>query len=982
MNAPRYLTSICVFVLALQLLPAQQLKPSTISYEGQNVSSVDIAGRPDLNVRQLRQVIAQPVGAPYSQEKVDATIAALKQAGQFKDVQLEVRPQADGLQVLFVLQPAYYFGIFDFGKATSVFSYPRLLQVANFPNQEPYTGSRVEEAESGLLNFFHRVGYFQATVEPELQSDATHGVVNVLFHVNLKRKAKFGNITLTGASDEETRRLQNRLHSWGARLRGAYLKSGKTYSLKNLDAATTYLQGELGKQHYLAGQVKLIAANYNPGTNRADITFKVTQGEKIAINIQGGHVWARTSKKLIPVYQENAVDSDLVQEGANNLVSYFQSKGFFDARVRSHIDHNASGTAVVYEIEKGKKGKVASVAVRGNHNFPEDDLLSHVTVKKGRFFSHGKYSQQLVRKSAKNLEAVYRNAGYSQATVTPNIVNDDQGKLKVTFQVNEGVQDIVDSLKIEGNRSIQEAELAPKGLNLTPGKPYSAQLLDKDRDQIMATYLDRGYLTANFKSTSRPLKNDPHHLEVVYKIEEGPQVRTVMVDTLGIQHTRPEIIARNAKIPVGQPLSETTLLKSESQLLTLGVFDWASVDPQRPITKDSDAEVLIKLHEAKRNSLTYGFGFEAFNRGGSVPGGTIALPNLPPVGLPSTFKTSQKTFYGPRGSVEYSRYNFRGRGETVTLGVFAGRLDQRLSASWSNPSFWNSIWSSSLTLSGERTSENPIFTAQIAQAGLQFQRFLDTKKTETLFLRYTLRRTNLSNLLVPDLVTPEDRNERLSTLSASFIRDTRDNALDAHRGIYESFDVAMNPSVLGSNTNFGRALGQIAYYRAVGGGDRLIWANSFRLGLEQAFAGDHVPLSERFFSGGGSTLRGFPLNGAGPQRTVAVCSNPADTSTCTKIRVPVGGSQLVILNSELRFPIPIELPLIGSGLGGAVFYDGGNVYNSIGFGNFFSNYTNTLGFGFRYKTPVGPVRFDIGHNLNPIAGVKATQIFITLGQAF
>src|ERR1700730_7451799 len=129
----------------------------------------------------------QPVGAPYAKEKVDATIAALKQAGQFKDVQLEVHPETDGLQVLFVLQPAYYFGIFEFGNATTMFSYPRLLQVSNYPSQQPYTGIRVEEAESALLNFFHRAGYFQATVEPELQSDATHGIVNVLFHINLKR---------------------------------------------------------------------------------------------------------------------------------------------------------------------------------------------------------------------------------------------------------------------------------------------------------------------------------------------------------------------------------------------------------------------------------------------------------------------------------------------------------------------------------------------------------------------------------------------------------------------------------------------------------------------------------------------------------------------------------------------------------------------------------------------------------------------------
>lgn len=985
MNASRYLASIgvlvsAVFILSFQPLPAQQLTPSAISYEGQNVSSVDIAGRPDLNLRQLRQLIAQPAGKPYSKEKIDATIAALKQAGQFKDVQLEVHPEANGLQVLFVLQPGYYFGIFDFGNATKVFSYTRLLQVANFPNQEPYTGIRVERAESALLDFFHRTGYFQATIEPELQTDSAHGVVNVLFHVNLKRKAKFGTIALTGASEEETKRLRSKLHTWGARLRGAYLSTGKTYSSKKLETAATYLQGELAKQHYLAGQVKLIAANYNPGTNRADITFRVTQGEKISIDIQGARVSGRTQKKVIPIYQENTVDADLVQEGANNLVSYFQAKGFFDAKVNSRIAKQPSGTSIVYEIERGKRGKVGSIDIKGNHHVDGDGLLSHVAVVKGNFFSHGKYSQQLLRKSVKNLENTYKNAGYSQATVTSKVIH-DQGKLKITFQVNEGVQDVVDSLKIEGNNSLPESELVPKGLNLAPGKPYSDQLLDQDRDQIIATYLDRGYLTANFRSTSRPLKNDPHHLEVIYTIYEGPQVRTVMVETLGARHTRPEIIAHNAKVPVGQPLRQTELLKSESQLYGLGVFDWASVDPQRPITKDSDTEVLIKLHEAKRNSLTYGFGFEAFNRGGSIPGGTIALPNLPPVGLPSSFKTSQKTFYGPRGSIEYSRFNFRGRAETVTVGAFAGRLDQRASASWSNPSFWNSIWSSSLILSGERTSENAIFTAQIAQAGLQFQRFLDSKKTQTLFLRYSLRRTRLSNLLIPDLVTPEDRNERLSTLSASYIRDTRDNALDAHRGIYESFDLAMNPSVLGSNTNFGRALGQIAYYRGLGS-SKVTWANSFRLGLEQAFSGSHVPLSERFFSGGGSTLRGFPLNGAGPQRTVAVCSNPADASTCGKIRVPVGGSQLVILNSEVRFPIPVDLPLIGSGLGGAVFYDGGNVYNSIGFGNFFPNYTNTLGFGFRYKTPVGPVRFDIGHNLNPIAGVKSTQFFITLGQAF
>ena len=168
---------------------------------------------------------------------------------------------------------------------------------------------------------------------------------------------------------------------------------------------------------------------------------------------------------------------------------------------------------------------------------------------------------------------------------------------------------------------------------------------------------------------------------------------------------------------------------------------------------------------------------------------------------------------------------------------------------------------------------------------------------------------------------------------------------------------------------------RLAYYKPVFTKD-VIWANSIRLGLEQAFAGALIPLSESFFSGGGSTLRGFPLNGAGPQRAVQVCGIPGDQSTCGQISVPLGGPQLFILNSELRFPTHVI-----DKLGAVVFYDGGNVFQSLGLGDI-GNYSNTVGFGLRYSTPVGPVRLDIGRNLNPIQGVNATQFFITLGQAF
>jgi outer membrane protein assembly factor BamA len=514
-------------------------------------------------------------------------------------------------------------------------------------------------------------------------------------------------------------------------------------------------------------------------------------------------------------------------------------------------------------------------------------------------------------------------------------------------------------------------------LNLGPGKPYSAQLLEEDRNQIIAAYLNSGYLNAKFESHVSRAQDDPHAIDVVYVIDEGTLARVGQVGILGANKTRATLIRTitDSGVQEGQPLSEGKFLTAESDLYNLDTFDWVSVAPLRPISDQSEEEVLIKVHESKRNTMDVGGGIEVLPRSGNIPVGAVVVPGLPAVSLGSKYTTSQKSFVGPRVTFQLARRDLRGRAETAAIDIVYSRLDQRGMLSFTDPHLNGSTWSSLFSVSGERTTENPIYTAVLGQAGLQFERAFDRKRTRLLRARYSYQRTDLTNITIPELVLPRDQHVRTSTFAIEYVRDSRDNALDAHRGIFQTFTFGVTPTALGSSANFVRFLGRTSLYKPIK--PWLTWANNFRLGLAPPFAGSYVPLSESFFSGGPDSLRGFPINGAGPQRPVTVCSNPSNSSTCSLISVPVGGQMLAIWNSEARFPIPLK-----KGLGGVFFYDGGNVYSKINLNQLKNNWSNSVGIGLRYQTPIGPIRFDVGRNLSPIPGVKATQFFVTVGQAF
>jgi len=958
---------------------APSIEQALSSYEGQNVAAVEIAGHPELNASEFLSLYVQKAGTPFDANAVNKTATALKAKGNFKEVQIQVDPDPNGVRILYILEPAIYFGIFQFPGAER-FTYSRLVQIANYPPEAPFNAGDVEKDRQSLLTFFRQEGYFQVEVEPEVKVDDTNHLANLFFHVALKKRAKFGAIDIEDTAPDDVAKLNKSLQSLRARARGAAIRTGKTYRRSTLTRATQYLQSQLAKQDRLGAQVKLAGAEYHADTNRADIHFDVKPGPLTHVEIHGAHLFSWTKKNLLPVYQGIGVDDESVEEGRQALISYFQAKGFFDVKVDANLDEKDGRDAIVYQITKEKKHKVSEVNVRGNKQISNDVLDAHLSLEEKHLFSPGKFSEKLVRQSVKNLQSVYQSEGFSSVQIVPSVKRDG-GNIEVLFKVTEGPRDIVNTLQIEGADTFPESKLAPQGLKLAVGKPYSQALVQADRTNIVANYLKAGYLTSSFRQTATPVaKNDPHHINVVYHIYEGPQVYTDRVLTLGREHTRQRLIDGDvASIKPAEPLTETDLLTAESQLYNhTGVFDWAEVDPKRQITTQTKEDVLVKVHEAKKNQITYGFGFEVINRGGSVPSGTVVVPGLPPVGLPSDFKTAQKAFYGPRGTFQYTRNNVRGKSETISFTAFAGRLDQRGAVYYIDPNFMWSQWRATASFSAEKNEENPIFSSQQELGSFQVQRHLDKAKLVSLFLRYSFSKTDLPRVEIPDLVLDADKHVRLSTIAANITRDTRDNPLDEHKGMLDSIEFDLNTTRLGSSVNFAKMNLQAAYYKQ--GLRHIVFANSLRIGLAQPFLSSRVPLSEAFFTGGGSTLRGFPLDGAGPQRSVQICkdgSKTCDSSQVNLINVPSGGNELLLINSEARIPLPIR-----KGLGLAVFYDGGNVFPNVGFHNFTSLYSNNVGLGLRYATPVGPIRVDLGRNLNPIHGIKATQYFISIGQAF
>jgi outer membrane protein insertion porin family len=960
------------------------------SYVGRTVKLVELPGVPDAD--HLLQMLPQKAGQPLDRDQVRDSIRVLFSTGRFADIQAEVTVSGTDVILTFTTSLNFFVGAIDVEGAPGHPSYNQIVNASKLQFGELHTLDKLNRSLQNIRQLMQENGYYRARVTAESTSNATTQQVNILFHITAREPAHVGEVKVSGHPSFSQGQVQDL----------ARLHPGERVTAARITNALQRLRKKLQKQQRVLAQVSIAELKYRAESNVVDYTFLIEPGPVVVVYAQGFHVSRGTLKKEIPVYQENALDNDLLNEGKRNLLNYLQSRGHFDASVDFQKETTPDTVRIIYRIDPGPVHKLELVEITGNKYFSTQLLRQRLQIQPtGKFFSPGRYSEALLKNDVAGFQALYLSNGFREAKIQTKVDDDyrrNPNHLAVHIRIEEGPQTLVGAFRIVGNQKV-EAKAFPE-LNTAAGQPYSEQSLASDRDSILNYYFNHGFSNAVLDIITDTTPGTPDREDVTYAIQEGEQFFVSHVMVGGLEHTRDYVVQREVQVVAGKPLSQQDLLDTQTKLYDLGIFSQVDTAVQNPEGSDPQKNVLVQVQEARRYTFTYGLGLEF------------------ETGLPSGTNSGGSTGVSPRVGFDVTRLNVAGRDQTLTFQSHVGTLQQRGLVSYEVPKIFNSdrlklyytiFYDNSLNVS--------TFTSQRLEGKIDLRQQigkLQANHSTSITYRFDYRRVKASSFasnFSPAEFSLFSLPAHVGGPGFTFIRDQRDNPLESTKGQYFTLDGFAASSYVGSQSDYSRALAQDSTYYGFGRANhKFVFARSTTLGLEQVYRGTRIlppgscplnnlqtacqqnisiiPLPELFFAGGGNSHRGFGLNQAGPR--------DPDSG------FPVGGSALFVNSEELRFP-SISLPYLGEGFGFALFHDMGNVFTAshdmlkglmrwhqpnpsqclqfspvtaptpynncvTSFDNSGYDYTShAIGLGLRYKTPIGPLRFDFGYNLNPTA---------------
>lgn len=940
------------FVCALVVVPVYSQQPLV----GKVVNAIEYRpARQPIDPRDLVRMQLVEVGQPLNPRQVAATLDRLYSTGLYDDLQVDARESGNGVVIAFITRARRFVGhVGAQGKISDPPSRAIIISNAQLSLGTPFDEADLIAARKSIEQELRNNGLFESKVDVVTITDPDTQQVTIRFLVDSGKRARYDTPAITGETKLSDATI---IRATGWRIPLIHRWRRVTQSLT--DKGINGIQQRYAKKNRLTASVDLESLDYDADRRRATPHINIDAGPKVTIRALEAKISKSKLRKYVPVYQEGSVDNDLLAEGANNLRDYFQARGYPDVDVTFHSEEPKNDEQIInYYIATGPRRKLVNVDIVGNDYFLPETLEERMFLRpKSLALRYGRYSESFRKKDEEAIENLYQANGFRNVRVTSSVDTNYKGKpndLSVQFRINSGKQWRVANLRIEGTARL---DLSPimRELTSAEGQPYSDVNIATDRNRILDYYYSNGFPGATFRYVTTP-DPDTQTVSVVYQITEGPRefVRQVIIS--GLYRTRPSLVTKRIDLKSGEPISMVKVNGIARNLNDLGIFANVNSAIQDPDGTNLYKTVLYDIDEAARYSFNVGFGLQVGRFGGTTT-------NIGAAGGSSGIS--------PIVAFDVSRVNFLGRGQTLSLQTRYSRLEQRESLNYIVPRLFGSF-DRTLTFSVlyNTTQDVQTFSSRRAEASMQVSQRLN--RASTLLVRFAYRRVSTGRIEIPSLLIPSLLQPvRIGLLSASYIQDHRDNPADAHRGFWNTVDAGLAGNFFGSQRNFYRILARNATYTSIG--RNLVFARQTQLGAIMPFnmapdqtTFESIPLPERFFGGGGVSMRGFGDNQAGPRDIGTPASPGVPAAVATGF--PIGGNGLFFNNLELRFP------LLGPNISGVLFHDMGNIYSNFSDISFryrqngiqdFNYAVQAAGFGIRYKTPLGPVRVDLAYTLNP-----------------
>ena len=960
------------WALALLLLvPPAPARADVADYLGKTVTRVAIEteGR-RVSDPVLLALLESPAGAPLRMRDVRASVAHLFSLGRFSDVVVYAAPTEGGVSLRYELVPIHPIERLVFNGLAGASGVDagalRAVLVERF-GASP-AANRAEEMRALARLELRNRGYRRAAVAARVDVEHAAERASLVFDVVPGPRTTVSDVEVSGAGmppAEVARRLG--------------LRPGVPFRPLLIETRTARIVDALKRLGHYDARVTL-SPRFSEDEQTVAVAVVLAPGPKIRVEFAGDPLPADRRDDLVPVAREGAADEDLLEDSAQRIEEYLRAQGYRDATAAFTREGQGDDLVVRFTVSRGPLYRVARVTLTGNASLSAADLAAARRVREGQVFSAAALTAE-----ASAIQDLYARRGYASARAVPEaqpIEGGDAQQVPVAVRITvaENVRTVVSSLRVQGNTALAGSTLV-EGLGLQPGQAFYPTQLALDQDAVQLRYANAGFRSATV-SSSPGLSEDGARADVVFTVEEGPQTFVDHVLIVGNQRTRTETIRRELQLTTGDPLGLSAIAESQRRLATLGLFRRTRLT-ELGHGAETSRDLLVTVEEAPVTTIGYGGGLETkpVLRGSAAAGG-IASEQLE-FAPRAFFEVGRRNLFGKNRSVNlftrvsFRPQNFNGESASTAAGGY-GFSEYRVIGTYREPRVRDTAADAFLTGTLEQQRRATFNFARRAFTAELLRRM--TRQTSVTG-NYQLQRTELfderiaeADRLLVDRLFPQ---VRLSSFSLSAVRDARDDLIDPKSGTYLSANAQVAGRRIGSEVGYLKSYLTGQWFRLVPRLRDVVFASSLRVGLASGFPRTativdpdgglrtetvrDLPASERFFAGGDTTVRGFALDQLGTADTIIG-------------GFPKGGNALVIVNTELRLPVRGGLGLVG-------FFDTGNVFaktRAIDFGAFRSS----LGFGIRYKSPVGPIRLDVGFKANRRPGEDPTAVHISLGQAF